>query len=156
MGIHSDSTYTSSVHRNTTPIELDTMQYPRNGFRSDKSTPSNAHAKRPSLAEEQPAFPSQVSTPRPRSIYDSNTELHAFDPSHDVPGAAEPEFSLPPVDTGKDAWLFLFSAFVLEVLVWGTGVLLPHHAQLRLIPSRLPFCVWHISRVLHIPPALPG
>lgn len=33
--------------------------------------------------------------------------------------ATEIEFSLPPVDTGRDAWLFLFSAFILEVLVWG-------------------------------------
>ncbi|OAL46661.1 MFS general substrate transporter [Pyrenochaeta sp. DS3sAY3a] len=31
----------------------------------------------------------------------------------------EHEFSLPPVDGGKDAWLFLAAAFVLEVLVWG-------------------------------------
>ncbi|KAK5997754.1 MFS-type transporter pytF-like protein [Cladobotryum mycophilum] len=29
------------------------------------------------------------------------------------------EFSLPPVDTGKDAWLFLAAAFVMEALVWG-------------------------------------
>ncbi|KAF9695081.1 hypothetical protein EKO04_006839 [Ascochyta lentis] len=29
------------------------------------------------------------------------------------------EFSLPPVDGGKQAWLFLVSAFVLELLVWG-------------------------------------
>jgi MFS family permease len=30
-----------------------------------------------------------------------------------------PEFSLPPVDGGKDAWLFLAAAFVVEALVWG-------------------------------------
>lgn len=29
------------------------------------------------------------------------------------------EFSLPPVDTGKDAWLFLAACFVIEALVWG-------------------------------------
>lgn len=28
------------------------------------------------------------------------------------------EFSLPPVDTGKDAWLCLIGAFVLEMVVW--------------------------------------
>ncbi|KAF2006141.1 putative MFS monocarboxylate transporter [Amniculicola lignicola CBS 123094] len=29
------------------------------------------------------------------------------------------ESSLPPVDTGKDAWMFLAAAFVIETLVWG-------------------------------------
>ncbi|KAF1981413.1 putative MFS monocarboxylate transporter [Aulographum hederae CBS 113979] len=29
------------------------------------------------------------------------------------------QFSLPPADGGKDAWLFLWSAFMLEALVWG-------------------------------------
>lgn len=30
------------------------------------------------------------------------------------------EFSLPSVDTGKDAWSFLAAAFVLEGLTWGS------------------------------------
>ena len=29
------------------------------------------------------------------------------------------EFSLPPVDGGKDAWLCLVGGFFLEVMVWG-------------------------------------
>ena len=29
------------------------------------------------------------------------------------------EFSLPPVDGGKDAWLFLAAAWAIEALVWG-------------------------------------
>ena len=29
------------------------------------------------------------------------------------------EFSLPPVDGGKDAWLFLAGCFVTEALIWG-------------------------------------
>lgn len=29
------------------------------------------------------------------------------------------EFSLSPTDGGRDAWLFLLAAFVLEALVWG-------------------------------------
>ncbi|KAF2019335.1 MFS general substrate transporter [Aaosphaeria arxii CBS 175.79] len=28
-------------------------------------------------------------------------------------------FALPPADSGKDAWLFLFSCFMLEALIWG-------------------------------------
>jgi hypothetical protein len=31
----------------------------------------------------------------------------------------EHEFSLPPVDGGKDAWLYLIAAFFIEMLVWG-------------------------------------
>lgn len=60
------------------------------------------------------------STPRQHSLYESNIELNAIDPHNDEAGAGELEFSLPPVDGGKDAWLFLFSAFVVEILVWGT------------------------------------
>lgn len=28
--------------------------------------------------------------------------------------------ALPPVDGGKDAWLFLAACFVIEALIWGT------------------------------------
>lgn len=49
-------------------------------------------------------------------------ELSQLHPSHpenfndDTPGR---EFSLPPVDKGKDAWLCLVGGFFLEVMVWG-------------------------------------
>lgn len=29
------------------------------------------------------------------------------------------EFSLPPADRGKDAWLFLAGCFMVEALIWG-------------------------------------
>lgn len=29
------------------------------------------------------------------------------------------EFSLPPTDSGKDAWMFLLSSFMMEAFVWG-------------------------------------
>jgi hypothetical protein len=32
------------------------------------------------------------------------------------------EFSLPPVDRGKQAWLFLAGAFMIEALVWGESL----------------------------------
>lgn len=38
------------------------------------------------------------------------------------------EFSLPAVDSGKDAWLFLAAAFVVEFLVW--GLYCPRHEKL--------------------------
>ena len=31
------------------------------------------------------------------------------------------QFSLPPVDGGRDAWLFLAAAFMVETLVWGAN-----------------------------------
>lgn len=34
------------------------------------------------------------------------------------------EFSLPPTDTGKDAWLFLAACWAVEALVWGKYLLL--------------------------------
>lgn len=44
-------------------------------------------------------------------------ELENFYQNHE--GGGENEFSLPPVDGGKDAWLFLAAAFMIELLVWG-------------------------------------
>ncbi|KAF2819411.1 MFS general substrate transporter [Ophiobolus disseminans] len=61
----------------------------------------------------------ETPTSRPTSGHDSDTELEVINPDHNQPHATEAEFSLPPVDGGKDAWLFLFSAFVMEILVWG-------------------------------------
>jgi hypothetical protein len=44
----------------------------------------------------------------------------------------DPEFSLPPVDGGKDAWLFLAGAFMIEALVWGMCLVLdPVELRLR-------------------------
>ena len=60
---------------------------------------------------------------------DSDIELFVTNPNVDQTRATEPEFSLPPVDGGKDAWLFLFSAFGLEVLVWGTTSTAPAHPK---------------------------
>ena len=37
---------------------------------------------------------------------------------HD-PRVTEQEFSLPPTDGGKDAWLFLAACWAVEALVWG-------------------------------------
>lgn len=36
------------------------------------------------------------------------------------------EFSLPPVDRGKDAWFFLAACFFVEALTWGTNKLSAH------------------------------
>jgi hypothetical protein len=34
--------------------------------------------------------------------------------------------SLPPTDGGKDAWLYLFSCFMLEAMIWGERKAYPH------------------------------
>ncbi|KAL5407413.1 hypothetical protein PMIN06_004653 [Paraphaeosphaeria minitans] len=43
-------------------------------------------------------------------------------PEADLPSQGEDGvFSLPPTDGGKDAWLLLFSCFMLEGIIWGFG-----------------------------------
>ncbi|KAI1814176.1 major facilitator superfamily transporter [Poronia punctata] len=60
----------------------------------------------------------------PASTYvDGNSDTEFFS-AHDVQRANENgiqrhEFSLPPVDGGKDAWLFLAACFAFDALVWG-------------------------------------
>jgi hypothetical protein len=61
----------------------------------------------------------ETTPPRLTAIRESDVELHATDQDLNEIRETEPEFSLPPVDGGKAAWLFLFSAFILEILVWG-------------------------------------
>ena len=57
-------------------------------------------------------------SPSPSSAVPADVEL-----TNATNSAAESSegFSLPPTDTGKDAWLFLFACFMLEALIWGTS-----------------------------------
>ncbi|KAJ3016369.1 hypothetical protein NUW54_g819 [Trametes sanguinea] len=55
-------------------------------------------------------------TPVTLSAQSSRAPLHVHDPRE---GATIQE--LPPVDRGVKAWTFCFSAFVLEMMVWGFG-----------------------------------
>jgi hypothetical protein len=52
-----------------------------------------------------------------RSLSHSHQPTPAIDP--ESPGEGANEFSLPPIDGGKDAWLFLAACFTLEGTVWG-------------------------------------
>ncbi|KAI1536262.1 MFS-1 multi-domain protein, partial [Pyrenophora tritici-repentis] len=61
----------------------------------------------------------ETPTPRITPVNEPDIELDALHPQLHQTHPAEAGFSLPPVDGGKDAWLFLFSAFVLEILTWG-------------------------------------
>jgi hypothetical protein len=69
-------------------------------------------------------------------------------------------FSLPPTDTGKDAWLFLLACFMLEALIWGTSrtdapitchlttLLLEEHdrisGNISVVMSRTSFVILHL------------
>lgn len=109
---------TASARRNSGFIELETIDDFRREAHITSTQPSLYNVKS-ALATSQPVLATGVSTPRRASLHESNIDLTATDPTHNERGSTEPEFSLPPVDGGKDAWLFLFSAFVLEILVWG-------------------------------------
>jgi hypothetical protein len=53
----------------------------------------------------------------------------------DTPGqTSNHEFSMPPADCGKAAWLFLAARFVVEALVWGRLKSL----LVQIAPTRLP------------------
>ena len=60
------------------------------------------------------------------------------------------QFSLPPVDGGRDAWLFLAAAFMVETLVWGANPSLQSNEDsiADSHDTRLPFRVWCLSGVL--------
>lgn len=69
------------------------------------------------------AAPASVTTASPHTTvasdpsHSSNIQVN---PHQDEADSVEADPSLPPVDTGKDAWLFLLAAFILNVLVWST------------------------------------
>jgi hypothetical protein len=123
-----EASQTSAEHWNTGYIELDTINNLHNeAMNNGLSEPSeiSLNGGKSTIATTQSAIATEASMPRQTSIYNSNIELEAINPHHDGVGAAGPEFSLPPVDGGKDAWLFLFSAFILEILVWSNVPLHP-------------------------------
>ena len=68
-----------------------------------------------SLSVELQTFPAQTAT---APSTEANTAGSAEDGLHENEHA-NPEFSLPPVDGGRDAWLFLAASFMIEALVWG-------------------------------------
>jgi hypothetical protein len=51
-----------------------------------------------------------------------SVELRPHGGEADRPPEGRQEFSLPPADGGKDAWLFLAAAFFLEALIWGKSL----------------------------------
>lgn len=123
------SSVTPAQRQNLELIELDLIHHPHGEATNIAPTHSSSqHAKTASASIEH-EHETAASTPRRISFRDSYIELYDVDRQHDEADVGEVQLSLPPVDTGKDAWLFLFSAFVMDVLVWGTfSVKLPHSA----------------------------
>jgi hypothetical protein len=114
-----ESSILSAQRRNSEFIELDLTHHLRKEATEFASAQASSHTTKNAPMNSEPVLEMAASTPRRVSIYDSNIELNDVSPQHDEAGAGEVQFSLPPVDTGKDAWLFLFSAFVMDILVWG-------------------------------------
>jgi hypothetical protein len=137
-GYELDASKSSSARRYSTYIEHGAIEGLRNT--ADTSENSNTTYSPTPMSTKtaegtiQPTHTTQPSTPQPASIYESNIELTTINPTHDANSATEVEFSLPPVDGGKDAWLFLLSAFVLEVLVWGNTP--PSHTSSTRLTSK--------------------
>ena len=102
------------------------------------------------LATTEPAHAPAASAPPRTSIYDSNIVLNAINPHHDEAGA------LPPVNTGKDAWLFFFSAFVMDILVWGTSLTTHARSAFALTPPRFSLRLRHLPRIRLLASTLRG
>jgi hypothetical protein len=72
-----------------------------------------------------------------------NPSFPNYEPDISAPATAA---SLPPVDTGKDAWLFLAAATIAETLVWGLRAPCPYLQRLAL--TRRSFRKWRLALVL--------
>lgn len=74
-------------------------------------------------------------------------ELEYFTPSDRPDGR---ETILPPVDRGKDAYLFLTACFVFEALIWGmpSPENTPGHQKTKIMPYRVYLLVRDLPRLL--------
>ena len=57
------------------------------------------------------------------------TDIELLPQGAETPTRSEEGHSLPPTDGGKDAWLFLFSCFMLEAMIWGALDLENYHTR---------------------------
>lgn len=107
------------ANRNSEIIEFE-INHPRLEAAKNTSRQAPSNDMESESAINRSDLATEASMPFQLSMCDPNIELTAISSIQNESEGAEHEFSLPPVDGGKDAWLFLFSAFVLEILVWGT------------------------------------
>jgi hypothetical protein len=111
--IHSTSGFNGSQTSSAVERLHDTAE-------NNTSFPPVTYERNPASATASFGRTMETSTPRTRFVDEPDTELYDINAHLNQPRTAEPEFSLPPVDGGKEAWFFLSSAFVLEIFVWGT------------------------------------
>jgi len=70
---------------------------------------------------------------------------HEEGPSSDLELTVTNEFSsLPPVDGGKDAWLFLAASFMVEALIWGEFIYISVIHRLTVQAFHLPLVFFRI------------
>ena len=118
-GYEPESLILSAQRRTSEFIEFDIVHHLREEAANHTPTQSPFRHAKIASANLETEGEMTASTPHQTSISNSNIELNDVNPRHDEAGEREVQFSLPPVDTGKDAWLFLFSAFIMDILVWG-------------------------------------
>lgn len=120
--------YPPAQRRNADFMGLDSRHYSNKKATNYASTQLPPNHVQHELATIEPAQVAVALMPRRTIMSDSNIEHNVSNPHHAVGGPAEIHSSLPPADTGRDAWLFLFSAFTMDILVW--GIYLPYYALL--------------------------
>lgn len=72
----------------------------------------------------------------------------------DAGNQARQEFSLPPADSGRDAWLFLCGCWAVEALVWGVSssrsAESTYQTDVFVVLIRFRFLVWCLPRLLFL------
>lgn len=81
------------------------------------NTPPSNHNVSSSPADDSENSKGEDGFPRVVEVGQYDAEAQQGDPDQDQ------SYHLPPVDTGKDAWLFLAACFVMEAMVWGESSL---------------------------------
>lgn len=146
-----------SSPESATPQHLESTE-PKNIHQVLEKTTSNVLAKPSALNVADTALETTetahtiASNPR----HDANTELN-INSHNDEADSSDADSSLPPVDTGKDAWLFLLSAFILNVLVWSMSF--SSHTCVPIVGAntvRFPIRLWHLPGVLLLASAIQG
>jgi hypothetical protein len=142
-----ESSLESATPQHSESIEPDNINH------LHEKTTSNVLSQPADLATNESVHATVASNPR----HDSNVELNAANPHHEGADSTDADLSLPPVDTGKHAWLFLLSAFILNVLVWSTSFdRRTCETSFVLTLSRFPIRLRHLPGVLLLAPAIQG
>jgi hypothetical protein len=103
-----------------TYIETSALERLHGTAENNTSFPPATYERNHAIATASSRCTMENSAPRLIPVNEPDIELRVINSHLDQTRTTEFEFSLPSVDRGKDAWLFLSAAFILEILVWGT------------------------------------